>query len=102
MTTLSTISQRLFAPFALDLRTLALFRICFGSVLIADLVIRAFTLTEHYTDLGILHRYDAEQALRDTAFSLHLLGGSAAFQAFLLFWLGCWRCFLLSATAPAW
>jgi len=75
--------RRICAPFAIDLRTLALFRVCFGMILIADLVTRAGALTAHYTDLGIWPRYDAAAAFGEAGFSLHLLGGSSGFQAAL-------------------
>lgn len=83
MSALTRIAKHLAAPFAIDLRTLALFRVCFGFILIADLVTRAATLTAHYTDQGVLHRFHVRETLGDSVFSLHMLGGSAAFQACL-------------------
>lgn len=71
------------APFAIDLRTLALFRVCFGLVFLADLVIRASTVTAHYTDDGVWPRADAAAALPELGFSFHLLGGSTGFQLVL-------------------
>ncbi len=69
--------------FGIDLRTLALFRVGLGTLLLVDLALRARDLTAHYTDAGILPR----AALVDTqlvgSFSLHLLNGTVAFQAML-------------------
>ena len=39
--------------FALDLRSLAVLRISFGLIILADLVFRLSTLTELYTDSGL-------------------------------------------------
>ena len=83
MSTLKHFAERLAEPFAIDLRTLALFRVCFGFVLIGDLLTRARVLTAHYTDDGVWPRIAAETAMRDFGFSFHLLGGSAAFQGVL-------------------
>lgn len=70
---------------SLDLRSLALFRICLGLLLIADLVQRSGDLAAHYTDAGILPRSVLlEQSFNNRPyFCLHLLGGSALFQAAL-------------------
>ena len=40
--------------FGIDLRTMALFRVGLGALLLADLALRARDLTAHYTDAGIL------------------------------------------------
>jgi len=77
------LAERLAEPFAIDLRTLALFRVCLGFVLIGDLLTRVRILTAHYTDYGAWPRMAAETQLREFGFSFHLLGGSAAFQAVL-------------------
>ena len=42
------------ALISLDLRSLALFRVCLGLILLADLGIRAGDLHPHYTDAGVL------------------------------------------------
>ncbi len=66
--------------FALDLRSLATFRIGVALLLLVDLAIRATALEAHYTDLGVLPR----SALGSSPFSsLHLLSGSAWYQAVL-------------------
>jgi hypothetical protein len=66
--------------FALDLRSLALFRIVLGLLLIGDLVIRSSDLTAHYTDDGVMPR--SEMPVNWPRL-LHSLGGSAAFEAAL-------------------
>lgn len=72
--------QRLFG---VDLRSLALFRIALGAILIADLVIRAGDLTAFYTDDGVLPRARliGEFGKSDWLYSLHLMSGGAPFQA---------------------
>lgn len=69
--------------FGIDLRSLALFRVCLGLVLIADLINRATNLTAHYTDGGILRRADAIAFLSDWRLSIHLWNGTALFEAVL-------------------
>ena len=69
--------------FTVDLRTLALFRVCFGFILLADLVSRSTDLVDHYTDRGVLPTEAARTALNEFGFSLHLLNGSVYFQASL-------------------
>ena len=44
------------ATYSLDLRSLALFRIALGAVLLGDLIWRARDLTVFYTDFGVLPR----------------------------------------------
>lgn len=72
--------------FAIDVRSLALFRILLGSLLVADLVYRAIDLRAHYTDAGVLPRATHRLVFGEIGgmWSLHLLGGSTGFQAVLL------------------
>lgn len=72
---------RLRDVFGIDLRTLALFRVGLGALLLADLALRARDLTAHYTDAGILPRAALLDTLSVGSFSLHLLNGTFAFQA---------------------
>ncbi len=62
---------------ALNLNSLAALRIACALALLGDLVARAVNLTAHYTDAGVLprwaHTYEA-------TLSVHMLGGSFAFQ----------------------
>ncbi len=67
--------------FSLDLRSLALFRVTLGCVILMDLYQRSLTLSQNYTDSGNLPR----EVLRSYfVFSpLHTLTGSTAGEAFL-------------------
>jgi predicted DCC family thiol-disulfide oxidoreductase YuxK len=69
-------------PFAIDLRTLALFRICLGLMVIIDLILRSRDLVAFHTDLGVFPRSIAVQDL-DWTFSFHFINGTAIFQATL-------------------
>jgi hypothetical protein len=74
------------AAYSLDLRSLALFRIALGSVLLGDLIVRASDLRAFYTDFGVLPR----AALLDKfspaeRFSVHLMSGQSIFEVFLFF-----------------
>jgi predicted DCC family thiol-disulfide oxidoreductase YuxK len=69
--------------FGCDLRTLALVRICIGSLIIADLLIRAQTLTAHYTDAGVLPRGAFLALFSSWPTSTHFLAGSFWIQAAL-------------------
>jgi hypothetical protein len=79
--------------FAIDLRSLALFRIGLGLLLLVDLAGRSTDLTAHYTDAGVLPR----AAMPEMHFwsSLHLLNGSAWFQALLFLAAGFFAVLLL-------
>jgi len=64
-------------PFALDLRSLAVLRIGFGVLLLADLVNRGLWLRAHYTDFGVLPREALLDTLWDSAWlSVHMYTGS--------------------------
>ncbi|MEZ6069235.1 MAG: HTTM domain-containing protein [Pirellulales bacterium] len=70
--------------FGLDLRSLALLRVGLGVLILVDLACRARDLVAHYTDDGVLPREAARELIvRDWRFSLHMLGGSAAYEAVL-------------------
>lgn len=69
--------------FGIDLRTLALFRILLGSYILLDLLLRARDLTAHYTEFGVMPREVQLGCLADWSWSIHLLNGSALFQASL-------------------
>jgi hypothetical protein len=68
---------------AVDLRTLALFRVALGLLLLADLALRSGDLVAHYSDWGVLPRALLEPRLGEWRWSLHLLHGSAAWQSAL-------------------
>lgn len=79
----SKIFYYLTLPFAIDLRTLALFRLCLALMVISDLVLRSRDLVAFYTDAGVLPRTIAVSQASDWAYSLHFINGTAAFQVFL-------------------
>jgi hypothetical protein len=72
--------------FGLDLRSLGLFRVCLGLLILVDLAWRASDLEAHYTDLGILPRYAvADHLWRPLRFSFHFaVDGHAAVGALFL------------------
>src|SRR5215813_4743976 len=72
------------AAYSLDLRSLALFRIALGAVLLGDLIWRALDLTVFYTDFGVLPRAVLlDKFTPAPRFSIHLISGQLAFQAVL-------------------
>jgi vitamin K-dependent gamma-carboxylase-like protein len=69
---------------AIDLRSLALFRVCLGALLVADLLQRSSDLAAHYTDAGVLPRVAHEAAFGPVAtWSIHLLAGTPFGQSLL-------------------
>jgi hypothetical protein len=73
--------------FSIDLRSLALFRIVMGCLLLADLAIRSQDLAVHYTDQGVLPLAALQEHPHGrmlSYLSLHFLHGSEAW-ALLLF-----------------
>jgi len=73
------------ALFAIDVRSLAAFRVALGALLVADLAKRALAFALHYTDAGVLPRAVARELLAEPAWfaRAHFAFGSAAGQAFL-------------------
>ncbi len=71
--------------FGIDLRSLALFRVSLGLILLIDLVIRLGDLSVFYTDSGVLPRGNllADFPSSDWLYSFHLLSGGAFFQLLL-------------------
>ncbi|MDY6782678.1 MAG: hypothetical protein SW833_09065 [Cyanobacteriota bacterium] len=70
--------------FGLDLRSLAVFRIGLALAVIAEVVTRSRALEAHYTDSGVLPRTVLiDQLLRPWYWSIHLISGQPAVQAFL-------------------
>src|SRR5436305_13440043 len=81
---LRSLAAYLEAAYSLDLRSLALFRIALGAVLLGDLIVRSFDLTAFYTDFGVLPRAALlEKFSPADRFSIHLISGQFLFQAFL-------------------
>lgn len=82
--TSSLIYRKAAALLGIDLRSLAVFRISLGVLILYDLLVRAAALTAHYTDAGVLPREVLYEAYPRLWFlSLHVLGGSAVFQGVL-------------------
>ncbi|MFN8606316.1 MAG: HTTM domain-containing protein [Vulcanimicrobiota bacterium] len=76
--------KRWWRGMALDTRSLALLRICYGVCLLQDLAIRATDLVAHYTDWGAQPGYVVTRLAWDPAFfSLHLMQTSWQGQALL-------------------
>src|SRR5215469_6620768 len=78
----------LLGGFAIDVRSLAVFRIAMATVFLIDLADRARDLAAHYTDWGVFPR--AARAVMDTngstesgswAWSLHMATGTSCGQA---------------------
>src|SRR5204863_9803874 len=66
--------------FGLDLRSLALYRICLALLLLWDLQERVWDLRAHYADDGVLPLTAIPPAVPP---SVHILGGSVAYPAVL-------------------
>lgn len=70
--------------FSIDLRSLALFRICLGVIILIDLGIRLTALEAHYTDSGVLPRSLVyEQGGQTLPWSIHFLSGRTDVQALI-------------------
>src|SRR5690349_23638509 len=52
----SRVASKITQIFGIDLRTLALFRVCLALIILLDLALRARDLTAHYSDYGVLPR----------------------------------------------
>lgn len=80
----TTTTDRLREVLGLDYRSLALFRIGLGLLLISDLIHRGLYLTAHYTDFGVLPRFAVLEYFADQwEFSLHMANGTFSFTVFL-------------------
>jgi len=84
--------QRVFATerrsferiFSIDLRTMALFRICMGVTILTDLINRTDFLKAFYTDQGVMTRIAAIEYNHPARISLYYISGSP-FVVSLLF-----------------
>lgn len=81
--------------FGIDLRTLALFRIGLGLLLIVDLCLRARDLEAHYTDFGIMPRSALPDFLHPGAITFHAMNGALWCQAALFLIAGAFAILLL-------
>lgn len=70
--------------FVVDLRTLALFRVALGAVLLSSLLQRFADLAAFQSDLGVLPRDALIAAQNPWHWSLHFIHGSTLFQGALL------------------
>ena len=68
--------------FGIDLRSLALFRVCLGLIILVDLLTRLPDLNAFYTDAGLLPRA-ALVSGQPQLISAHLMNGTVFFQAAL-------------------
>jgi len=69
--------------FAIDLRSLALFRIALGLLLLTDLAVRATDLRVMYTDAGMFPRSEVAYRITSWNWSFHSWGGSWEYEAIL-------------------
>src|SRR5438477_9768054 len=69
--------------FGLDVRSLALFRIALGIVLLCDVAIRYQDLHAFYTDDGVVPRSTLPPF--NTFVCVHVFGGSLLYQAILFY-----------------
>lgn len=70
--------------FGLDLRGLAVMRICLGLIMLRDLWVRSYDLVAFYSDRGALPREAILDRLDSTwRFSLHMMNGEWQFNAVL-------------------
>lgn len=75
--------SRLKQIFAIDLRTLALFRICLALLIIGDIFFRFPDLEAHFTDMGVFPRLAVLQFGMPYHFSFHMLSGIYSWQVLL-------------------
>ncbi|MGE0496169.1 MAG: HTTM domain-containing protein [Vulcanimicrobiota bacterium] len=76
--------QRPLDAFGVDIRSLALLRIAYALLILIDLATRARDLSAHYSDDGVLPRTAMIELSGNVHWvSVHMMGGSAYFEAFL-------------------
>jgi predicted DCC family thiol-disulfide oxidoreductase YuxK len=82
--------------FGLDLRSLALFRIALGLLILYDLFIRAGDMAAFYTDAGVLSRADSIRLTgAESYFSIHWMAGGVFGQSILFSIAGLLACMLI-------
>ena len=87
--------------FYLDSRSVALFRVGLGGMILLDLALRFRNLTAHYTDLGVLPREAVENWVWNIDhFSVHMWSGEAGLQIFLFLLAGIFAAFLMVGKWP--
>jgi len=100
---MKNIYERAESLLGVDARSLGLFRIAIGVVLLYDLIIRSFSLTAHYTDQGIVSRH-ALKGLSDNPLllSLNMLSGDPLWQWLLFFLAACFAVCLIIGYRSQW
>ena len=90
------LNSRLEELWGIDLRSLALFRISLALMVLLDLFNRSFSLSAHYTDLGLLSREFILDAGPNTwQWSIHLFNGTTTGQALLFVIHALFACMML-------
>ncbi|MGB3511948.1 MAG: HTTM domain-containing protein [Microcoleaceae cyanobacterium] len=84
----NNVSGRLEKLFGLDLRSLALFRVGLGLVILADLIIRAGDLTAHYSDIGVLPRTLLSEISKPFYWSINSISGETFVQGLIFLFAG--------------
>lgn len=84
---ISWLRFRLHKIYCIDARSLALFRIALGIVVLMDLVQRSRHALTHYSDAGVYSRTDAFASLDPFRWSILFANGTARF-ADMVFWVG--------------
>lgn len=74
----------LIRAFSIDYRTLALFRVCIGSLIFVDLIFRTQHFSAFFTDQGILPRKLVLNSWGDNAISLYLINGGGLVSSILV------------------
>jgi predicted DCC family thiol-disulfide oxidoreductase YuxK len=75
--------DRLKTVFSIDLRSMALFRVCLALLLIWDLILRSFDMSDFYTDDGVLPRRFLVHLSHQWQLSLHAASGELWWQILL-------------------
>ncbi len=75
--------DRLRTAFSIDLRSLALFRVCLALMILYDLLLRSFKISVFYTDAGVLPRSLWLNSTHHFHWSLHSASGLLWYQVLL-------------------
>ncbi len=79
----------------IDLRSMAAFRVGLAVVILVDLIDRSFSLTAHYTDLGLIPRSVRLGESTLAWLSLHMISGGRGLNGFLFVLAGVFALMLL-------
>ena len=69
--------------FGIDLRSLALLRVCLALLILLDLFLRSFDINTFYTDAGVWPRSSWLDATNKLHFSIHAASGDLLWQIIL-------------------